>query len=697
MSDAEQTATNSPFHRGEIALQERAGVRERMADFGPRVIRDFMPDQHREFYAQLPMVILGHVDDSGRPWCSLVAGKPGFAHSPDRRQLILETGFLPGDPIVNNLKAGSQFGMLGIEFHSRRRNRMNGTVTALENRRLTLSVDQAFGNCPQYIQTRSFEIAPPASGHDSRAHRFDHLPDNVMSLIENADTFFVSSRAPVEHNRRVDGVDASHRGGQRGFVRVDDKLTLTIPDYSGNSHFNTLGNFLVDPRAGLLFVDFESGDIIMLTGTVDLIWDSIEAAAFEGAERLWRFRLDEGWRLPQASPLRWSFGEFSPASLSTGTWAETQATLDAKALRLAWRDYRATRIDDESQSIRSLYLEPADGSAPLPHKAGQFLTVRVSPDSQALIRTYTLSSAPGEPAYRISVKREEGAGAAHPGGAVSQYLHGQIKVGDLISARAPQGDFVWQTPPGRPAVLISAGVGITPMVSMLRNLVQEETAAQERRPVTFIHASRSEPQRAFFEEIGQLVAQSRTAIRPLWVLSQPGPGSRLGQDFDVKGRLTPEALQAVLPLDDYDIYLCGPGGFMQALYDQLRNLGVRDCRIFAEAFGPAALLRAPDQPSEINPVLPEAGKAEVTFVDSRLQVTWEPESGTLLELAEAQELKPEFGCRNGACGSCVTRVLEGEVTYRVPPRASLQADEILLCCAVPAQSQDLPPKLKLKL
>ena len=263
MNDDLQTA-GTPFHAGEIALQERAGVRERVAGYAPRMIRDFMPDQHREFYAQLPMVVVGHVDSSGRPWCSLVVGQPGFASSPDARQLVLDTEFLPGDPISRNLQPGSQFGLLGIEFHSRRRNRMNGTVTTRETEKLTLAVDQAFGNCPQYIQTRAHEFVPPAQKRQE-PRRFDAMPADIQSLIRRADTFFVASRAPLEHNGRVEGVDASHRGGQAGFVRVDDEVTLTIPDYAGNNHFNTLGNFVADPRAGLLFADFETGDVIMLT------------------------------------------------------------------------------------------------------------------------------------------------------------------------------------------------------------------------------------------------------------------------------------------------------------------------------------------------------------------------------------------------------------------------------------------------
>lgn len=689
------TTLKSPFHRGEIALQERAGVRDRVAEYGPRMIRDFMPDQHREFYAQLPMMVVGHADNSGRPWCSLVVGEPGFATSPHGRRLVLETQFLVGDPIVSNLQPGSQFGLLGIEFHSRRRNRMNGTVAAHEAGKLTLDVDQAFGNCPQYIQTRSHQVLP-RSGEGQVSQRFDSLPADIQALIRKADTFFVASRAPLERNRRVDGIDASHRGGQPGFVRVDDSLTLTIPDYAGNNHFNTLGNFLVDPRAGLLFTNFETGDVVMLTGTVELLWDSDETAAFRGAQRLWRFRLDEGLLLPQASPLRWTFGAYSPHSLQTGTWEEAERKQTEDRNRNAWQDYEVVRVENESESIRSFYLRPSDGEPVPGYLPGQFLTIRVTPGGSELIRTYTLSSAPDDTTYRISVKREDARSSQIPGGAVSRFLHREIKVGDTISARAPQGDFVWQTDSDRPAVLISAGVGITPMVSMLRHLANSRSDAE--RSVTFIHAARCAEQRAFFSEVNELAAKRADKTQVFWTLSHPEPHCKAGEDFHQSGRVTGETLQRLLPLDDYDFYLCGPGGFMQGLYDQLRVLGVRDCRIHAEAFGPAALNRSTDEGIAAAPVRPEAGTAQVIFAESQVEASWVTKDGSLLETAEAEGLNPTFGCRNGACGSCVTQLVAGEVTYRTPPRATLAEDEVLLCCAVPAAPENGRPALiKLKM
>ena len=204
---------------------------------------------------------------------------------------------------------------------------------------MTVTVDQSFGNCPQYIQTRGFEFIarPPGTGRSGPLRtRIDRIDAAATVMIENADTFFVASAANPGGDARIEGVDVSHRGGRPGFVLVEGN-TLTIPDYSGNLHFNTLGNFFVNPKAGLLFADFEYGDILMLTGTVEVIWEGPEVDAFRGAERLWKFTLDHGYRLPAALPMRWTFREFSPNTMITGDWAQTRATLEAEAERNAWK------------------------------------------------------------------------------------------------------------------------------------------------------------------------------------------------------------------------------------------------------------------------------------------------------------------------------------------------------------------------
>jgi predicted pyridoxine 5'-phosphate oxidase superfamily flavin-nucleotide-binding protein len=272
----------SPFHAGEQAIQNRLGRRERMEALGRRVIRPYLPDQHRSFLEQLPYVVVGSVDTTGSPWASLLVGEPGFLSSPDPQTIVAKSAALPGDPLEKNLHEGAALGLLGIELASRRRNRANVRVAGSRPGELILSVDQSFGNCPQYIQSRPVQFHRVA-----RAPSSARLPETLSSLsheatrtIRAADTFFVSSFVEAEEQTGAEGVDVSHRGGRPGFVKVEGD-TLTIPDFSGNSHFNTLGNFLLNPKAGLSFVDFETGDVLMLSGSVEILWEeSPEVRAF---------------------------------------------------------------------------------------------------------------------------------------------------------------------------------------------------------------------------------------------------------------------------------------------------------------------------------------------------------------------------------------------------------------------------------
>lgn len=317
--------TSQTFHEGERAVQERAGagIREKLAEIGPRVIRDFMPDQHRAFFEQLPFVVAGSVDAEGQPWASVLAAPPGFIHSPDAHTLELNVHPLAGDPLEDTLKDGAPIGLLGLEPHTRRRNRMNGVVQAVTRAGFEVRVEQSFGNCPKYIQAREpvySALQGRAVSHDGR-----QLDAVARSLIERADTLFIAtSYAGDDAGNKAGhagGVDVSHRGGKPGFVRVDGDATLTMPDFIGNFFFNTLGNIAVNPRAGLLFIDFDSGDLLYLAVTAEIIWDGPELQSFAGAQRLMRFSV-QSMRLVESSlPLRWVGAELSPVLAATGAWA----------------------------------------------------------------------------------------------------------------------------------------------------------------------------------------------------------------------------------------------------------------------------------------------------------------------------------------------------------------------------------------
>jgi predicted pyridoxine 5'-phosphate oxidase superfamily flavin-nucleotide-binding protein len=307
----------SPFHAGEQAVQARAGSRERMAEIGHRVMRTAMPAQHREFFPLLPFVVLGAVDDGGQSRATLLAGEPGFVSSLDETHLRVDALPPDDDPLRPLLREGAALGLLGIELPTRRRNRANGRIAERDARGFSLHVLQSFGNCPKYIQRRVLRANGEPTGH--AAQRSDRLSDASAALVRAADTFFIASHASGEAPSA--GSDVSHRGGRRGFVHVgDDGGTLTWPDFTGNTFFNTLGNLAAEPRAGLVFPDFTNGDLLHVNGRAEIVWDGPQLARFAGAERLVRLRVDEALYRPGALPLRWRLLDESPALQGTGSW-----------------------------------------------------------------------------------------------------------------------------------------------------------------------------------------------------------------------------------------------------------------------------------------------------------------------------------------------------------------------------------------
>ncbi len=293
---------DSPFHPGEQQIQSRLGMRDKLEDIGRRMIRDYMPEQHREFFALLPWLLVGSRDADGQPQASVLWGTPGFATSPQPQRLRIDTLPEADDPLAANLRAGTGLGLLGIELPTRRRNRMNGRVEAVSDGGFAVAVQQSFGNCPKYIQVRSWQAATRQPG---QLEQGEGLDPRWLPLVEGSDTLFIASSNGAD-------MDISHRGGPRGFVRLARDGRLWLPDYSGNFMFNTLGNLLLEPRCALLWINFASGDLLHLEARAELVWpEDYPEPAPPGAERMLalipgRWRLRRG-RLPLA------FGSAEPS------------------------------------------------------------------------------------------------------------------------------------------------------------------------------------------------------------------------------------------------------------------------------------------------------------------------------------------------------------------------------------------------
>ena len=302
------------WHAGERTAQERAGSAEQMARVGRQVIRPFMPDQHRAFFAQLPFIVVGALDAKGQPWASMLTGLPGFAHSPHPQRLEISAEPVDGDPLQDALRLGAPVGLLGIELPTRRRNRMNGFILAKDENGFAVEVEESFGNCPQYIQRRDYTAFAQTSG---TAESFDGLPAEAADLIRRADTMFVASAAPTDGDYRV---DVSHRGGQPGFLGIDGTGAIVVPDFRGNGFFQTIGNLTAYPKAGLLIPDFATGDLLQIAGDAEIVWEGPEVEAYPGAQRLWKVRPRHGHWLRGAFPLRFGEAELSPRSRAVGTY-----------------------------------------------------------------------------------------------------------------------------------------------------------------------------------------------------------------------------------------------------------------------------------------------------------------------------------------------------------------------------------------
>lgn len=291
------------WHPGELAVQARAGVKEKMASLGPRLIRDYMPDQHREFFTSLPMVTVGSEDENGNLWAAPLFGNPGFIRSTSPERLCINTSTSFSNTVFSHLSVGNPVGMLGIDLETRRRNRVNGIVVEKTQHQITINVQQSFGNCPQYIHRR---------GQQAQTRRgkiitefFDTWSNPLRDFITGVDTCFITSIYSNERTDKISGIDVSHRGGRSGFIGFDSRYRLIIPDYPGNSFFNTIGNLTVDPRAGLLFLDFLGGHIITLTMLAEVVWKTEDPILCGDQDRMIRLSLKSGYVIRNALRYRW--------------------------------------------------------------------------------------------------------------------------------------------------------------------------------------------------------------------------------------------------------------------------------------------------------------------------------------------------------------------------------------------------------
>ncbi len=294
---------NSVFHEGELAVQEKAGVSTMAARIGG-MIKPEISAAASDFFSLQSFIVVASSDEDGHVWASVLTGWPGFVEVLDETTVAIHALPLESDPLAYNIRATGRLGLIAIEFATRRRMRLNGQVERHADR-LVVHAEEVFGNCPKYIQARP--IVAQQELAETAVSKSTTLSDEQINWIQNADTFFIATA----HQEK--GADASHRGGNPGFVQVRNG-TLRFPDYSGNMMFLTLGNLASNPNSGLIFFDFAQGRILQVTGKSQILWDSSELAEFPGAERLISFEPEQVIETTNALPFSWEFESYSPSN-----------------------------------------------------------------------------------------------------------------------------------------------------------------------------------------------------------------------------------------------------------------------------------------------------------------------------------------------------------------------------------------------
>jgi uncharacterized protein len=358
---------------------------------------------------------------------------------------------------------------------------------------------------------------------------------------------------------------------------------------------------------------------------------------------------------------------------------------EAEEAKSAWnglRKFSVTQKVMECADTFSFYLKPHDGKPLPPFKPGQYLTFQLNIPGlgKPVVRCYSLSDCARPTHYRVTIKRcPPPEGGIHPPGVGSSFFCDRVKVGDILDVKAPNGHFHLDLAQERPVVLISGGVGVTPMIAMANSLSE----ARLNREIWFFHGARNGADHMFKAPMAKLTSENK-GVQLHVCYSRPTESDMKGRDFHHEGRVTVDLLKELLPSNNYEYFLCGPGAFMESITEDLRKWGVPDEWVHFEAFGPASVKRAAKPEAKVGVAFPPFGGLEVTFAKSGRKVVWQGSGRSLLELAEEARIKIDAGCRAGNCGSCIVAIKSGSVEYIGAHGADVEEGSCLACICRPA-------------
>ena len=371
---------------------------------------------------------------------------------------------------------------------------------------------------------------------------------------------------------------------------------------------------------------------------------------------------------------------------------EIESKIDTQQDESAWVGFRkfvVDRLETEAKDVTSVYLRPQDGKPLRGFLPGQFLTfqLKIPGEAAPTVRCYSLSTSPNRDYYRCSIKKVPPPRDRDdlPSGKSSTYFNDVVQEGEVLDVKSPSGAFFLDMQSTEPVVLLAAGIGITPIFSMLKTVSEK----QPERKVVLFYGSLNAENHAFKSELRRIKAENPN-IQVVDCYSHPTEHETEGVDFDYKGWVSADLLKETLPSNKFHFYMCGPPPFMEAVYKGLIDWGVPDQRVHFEAFGPASIKKAneardKDKAEESS----TTQKSTLNFALSGEKVDWSEEYDSILEAAEENDIQLESGCRSGNCGACKTKLLSGEVTYSREPTAECGPDECLVCIAKPKSDLEI--------
>lgn len=622
-----------PYHEGELAVQKLTN-KTLFAQINGLLISEKIPHVAMRFIAQQPMAVIGSIDAQGQLWASILFGSPGFLCVENERELKLDKTLIDlstDDPLWKNIRGNDRVGMLIIDLGSRQRLRVNGRVFNAGDERIAIAVDQSYPNCPKYIQQRKLIVGDKTG--DTALAAVNHgtvLTKSQQALIGQADTLFVASGHPEY------GVDASHRGGQPGFIEIIDDTCLQVPDYEGNNMFNTLGNLHSYPFAGLLLIDFQHQRLLQLTGSAEILWNLDDTqGASEGSKRFWQFHI-RSWREYQpAVALSWEFLGYSPFNPAV---AKQPGRLDLPL--------RVEKITELTPRVKSFVLRGTENQNLPAFEPGAHLPLQVVIQGQQAMRHYSLISDHSDTRrYEIAVLEEaEGRGG-------SFYLHHRIHEGDILTAQTPKNEFPMADKADH-SLFIAGGIGITPLVSMLRRL------SLQKQSFEIHYVARTHRDFALLDTV-----KSLAGARLFCYTSREHESNTLN-------------LQALLasPKAGTQLYVCGPARMIEAVRDTAESNHWPPERVHFESFG--AKLGAGEQAFTVH-----LSKSQKT-----IQV---PENRSILDTLLNEGINVPHSCIRGECAMCLTRVLGGEPDHRDLCLDDAQRKTSMCVCISRARSEEL--------